>query len=79
MVICLNGSPETPPRAPSAAMFASHAFFPATSDIPLNLGRKYRIFCFGEKKIVTSKRRELTSPLQGDHYQNGKGTGIKGT
>jgi len=28
---------------------------------------------------VTSKRRELTSPSQGNHYRNGKGTGIKGT
>ena len=73
------GSPEPPPRVPSAAMFASHAFLPATSDIPLTLGRKNRIFCFVGKKIVTSKRRELTSPLQGDHYRNGKGKGIKGT
>ena len=30
-------------------------------------------------KIVTSKQRELTFASHGGHYQNGKGTGIKGT
>ena len=52
-----GGSPEPFPRAPSAAMFASHAFLPATSDIPLTLDfdfgslrKKNRIFCFGGKK-----------------------------
>ena len=49
-----GGSPELPPRASSAVMFASHAFLPATSDIPLtlvfgfgSLGRKNRMYCFG--------------------------------
>jgi len=51
-----------PPRAPSAAMFASHAFLPATSDIPLTLGRKNRICCFGRKKIMTSKRVDNSPP-----------------
>jgi len=31
-------------------MFASHTFLPATSDIPLNLGRKYLVYCFGGEK-----------------------------
>jgi len=44
------GSPELPHRAPSAAMFASHAFLLATSDIPLTLGRKNRVWSFGGKK-----------------------------
>ena len=78
MVSCLSWFPWTPPRAPSAVMFASHAFLPATSDISLTLRRKNRVCCFGGKKIATSKRREMTSPPQGDHYWNGKGTEIKG-
>jgi len=52
-----GGSPELPPRAPSAAMLASHTFLPATSDISLtlvfglgSLGRENRICCFGGKK-----------------------------
>jgi len=44
------GSHELPPRTPSTVMFASHAFLPATSDIPLTLWRQDRICCFGRKK-----------------------------
>jgi len=60
-------------------MFSSHTFFPATSDIPLTLGRKNQISYFDEGNILTSKRRNLTSPPQEDYYLNGKGTGIKAT
>jgi len=58
-------------------MFASHAFLPATSHIPLTL--KIEFAFLAGKNIMTSKRKELTCPPQGDHYRNGKGTGIKGT
>jgi len=34
---------------------------------------------FWREKNRDSKWRELTCPPQGDHYRNGKGTGIKGT
>ena len=50
-------------------MFASHAFLPATSDIPLTLDfdfgslrKKNWIFCFGGKKIMTLKGWWLVSP-----------------
>jgi len=63
-----SSSLELRPRAPSTAMFGSHTLLPKTSDIPLILGIKNRINCFSGKKIVTSKRREWTSPPQWDHY-----------
>jgi len=79
MVSCLTWFPWTPPPRPQC----SHVRHPRVP--PRNVRHfsdpweKNRVCCFGGKKIVTSKRRELTSPPQGDHYQNGKGTGIKGT
>ena len=36
-----------------------------SSNIPLTLGRKNWVCCFGGKKIMTSKRMELTCPPQG--------------
>jgi len=48
-------------------------------EIFVHCGRKNRFAVLTGKKIVTSKRRELTSSPQGDHYRNGKGTGINGT
>jgi len=52
------------------AMFARHAFLPASSDIPL--GGKIEFAVLAGKKI-------LTCWPQGVHYRNRKGTGIKGT
>ena len=79
MVSCLSWFPWTPPPRPQHSHVLQPHVPPPTSEIPVTLGRKNRICCCGGKKIVTSKRRELTCPPQGDHYRNGKGMGIKGT
>jgi len=59
------GSPEPPPRAPSATMFARHPFLPATSDILLTLGRKNRICCFGGGKSWLRNEGSWPVPSRG--------------
>jgi len=59
-------------------MFASHAFLPTTFDIPLTLGRKIEFAVLAGKNRDFETKGVDQSP-QGDHYLNGKGTGIKGT
>jgi len=79
MVICLSWFPWTSPPRPQR----NHVRQPRVP--PRNVrhssdpwGEKSNLL-FWRGKIVTSKRRGLTSPPQEDHYWNGKGTGIKGT
>ena len=55
-------------------MFASHAFLPATSDIPLTLGRKNRIGCFGGIKNLDFEMKGADqSPPRGTQATTGRG------
>jgi len=71
------GSPGLPSRAPSTAVFCSHAFLPPNVRHSCDPWEKKSNMLFWREKNRDFETRELTSPPQGDHYRNGKGTGMK--